>query len=145
MALKRAHTHTHTHTLIEVCCYFSKGFNDLLPSFFYWYLQFYLLLLPPAYRCKLFSICMHVVNRQSFVFIFVLLFSGFSHIQIKDFMWAAHTHTHLPTHFCTHLHINMSVHVCVCIYLPYYNFVLPFFAAATALLLRWQPQQSPPG
>lgn len=33
------------------------------------------------------------------------------------------------------------MHVCICIYLPYYNFVLPFFAAATALLLlllRWR-------
>lgn len=32
-------------------------------------------------------------------------------------------------------------YACICIYLPYYNFVLPFFAAATALLLlllRWR-------
>lgn len=102
------------------------------------------MLLPPAYRCKLFSICIHVVNRQRFVFIFVFFRALATYIQIKDFMWAAHTHT-LTYHLCTHLHINLCAcfYVCVYIYLPYYNFVLPFFAAATALLLRWQPQQSP--
>lgn len=59
-------------------------------------------------------------------------------------MGSTHTHT-LTYHLCTHLHINLCacLPVCVYIYLPYYNFVLPFFAAATALLLRWQPQQSP--
>lgn len=66
-----SHTHTQTHTNWSCCCY-SKGLNALLP--FFRRLRFDLLLLPPAYRCKLFSICMHVVNRQSFVFIFFSYF-----------------------------------------------------------------------
>lgn len=114
MAPKRAHTHTRAYSNWSLLLFFERSQRSLLTFFFYWYLQFDFVLLPPAYRCKLFSICIHVVNRQRFVFIFVFFRALATYIQIKDFMWAAHTH--LPTTYVP-IYILICVHVCLCVWI----------------------------
>lgn len=72
-------------------------------------------MLPPAYRCKLFSICMHVVNRQSFVFIFVLLFRASATYKLKT-LCGQHTHTHTYLHTFLPIYILLYVCMCVCVF-----------------------------